>query len=99
MPKSPWIASAACINTAGVPVEFIVATIFSAIIALLPMPVIIRRPEEAKTALAALANDSSTSVSSVATACASMLTTDLAKDIMSLKLSKMKNILCKVNVF
>ena len=39
IPKSPWIASAACIKREGVPVEFIVATIFCAIIALFPMPV------------------------------------------------------------
>ena len=38
MPKSPWMASAACINTDVVPVEFIVATIFWAIMALFPIP-------------------------------------------------------------
>ena len=44
IPKSPWIASAACIKMAGVPVEFIVATILLAIMALLPIPVITTRP-------------------------------------------------------
>ena len=39
MPKSPCMASAACMNIAGVPVELNVATIFCAIIALFPMPV------------------------------------------------------------
>ena len=38
MPKSPWMASAACMKTALVPVEFIVATIFWAMMALFPMP-------------------------------------------------------------
>ena len=44
MPKSPWMASAACINTAMVPVEFIVATIFWAMMALFPMPENTRLP-------------------------------------------------------
>ena len=44
MPKSPWMASAACINTAVVPVEFIVATIFWAMRALFPMPENTRLP-------------------------------------------------------
>ena len=38
MPKSPWMASAACMKTAEVPVEFIVAAIFWAMMALLPTP-------------------------------------------------------------
>ena len=38
MPKSPWMASAACMKTALVPVEFIVAAIFWAMMALFPMP-------------------------------------------------------------
>ena len=46
VPKSPWIASAACINIDGVPVEFSVATILVAIIALLPIPVMITLPFE-----------------------------------------------------
>ena len=45
-PRSPWIASAACIKIAGVPVEFIVATILFAIMALFPIPVIITLPLE-----------------------------------------------------
>ena len=40
------MASAACIKTEGVPVEFKVATILLAIMALFPMPVIITRPLE-----------------------------------------------------
>ncbi|MNZ80166.1 hypothetical protein D3C78_987940 [compost metagenome] len=46
IPKSPCIASAACMYNAGVPVEFIVATIFCAMMALLPIPVITTRPLE-----------------------------------------------------
>ncbi len=38
------MASAACMKIAGVPVELNVATIFSAIIALFPMPVTITLP-------------------------------------------------------
>jgi hypothetical protein len=44
------MASAACINKAGVPVEFKVATILAAIWALLPIPVITTRPLRAKMA-------------------------------------------------
>ena len=40
------MASAACINTAAVPVEFNVATIFIAITALFPIPVIITLPSK-----------------------------------------------------
>ncbi|OQA05370.1 MAG: hypothetical protein BWY67_02146 [Bacteroidetes bacterium ADurb.Bin397] len=40
------MASAACMKTAGVPVELRVATIFCAIMALLPIPVIITLPSE-----------------------------------------------------
>jgi hypothetical protein len=40
------MASAACIKMAGVPVEFIVATIFEAMIALLPIPLITTRPSD-----------------------------------------------------
>ena len=43
-PKSPCIASAACKNTAGCPVELKVATILFAILALLPIPATIKRP-------------------------------------------------------
>ena len=42
------MSSAACIKIAGVPVELKVATIFCAIIALLPMPVTITRPLHCK---------------------------------------------------
>jgi hypothetical protein len=55
------MASAACINTEGVPVEFRVATILFAIIALLPMPVIITLPLELYINSTASANDSSQS--------------------------------------
>ena len=44
MPKSPWMASAACIKMAGVPVELKVETILLAMLALFPMPVIITLP-------------------------------------------------------
>ena len=47
MPKSPWMASAACMKMAGVPVEFSVATIFCPMMALLPMPVTMMRPSVA----------------------------------------------------
>lgn len=40
------MASAACIKIAGVPVEFNVATIFEAMIALLPIPEITTLPFE-----------------------------------------------------
>lgn len=45
---SPWMASAACIKMAGVPVELRVATILDAMMALLPMPETITRPSECK---------------------------------------------------
>ena len=47
IPRSPCIASAACINIDGVPVLLKVATIFWAIIALLPMPLTTSRPFDA----------------------------------------------------
>ena len=49
------MASAACIKSAGVPVEFIVATIFCAMMALLPMPVTTNRPRLLKIRLTASA--------------------------------------------
>ena len=42
------MASAACIKIAGVPVELSVDTIFEAIFALLPIPVITTRPDDSK---------------------------------------------------
>jgi hypothetical protein len=42
------MASAACIKTAGVPVELKVATIFVAMFALFPIPVTTTRPLEFK---------------------------------------------------
>lgn len=51
------MASAACIKTAGVPVEFSVATILLAILALLPIPVNITRPLEFKMNLTALTKE------------------------------------------
>lgn len=48
VPKSPCMASAACIKIAGVPVEFKVATILVAMMALLPMPEITTLPLEFK---------------------------------------------------
>ena len=44
VPRSPCIASDACIKIEGVPVELNVATIFCPIIALLPIPVTITLP-------------------------------------------------------
>jgi hypothetical protein len=44
------MASAACIKMAGVPVEFRVATIFEAMMALFPTPVTTTRPLESKMA-------------------------------------------------
>ena len=52
-PRSPCMASAACMKIAGVPVEFIVATILFAIMALFPIPVIITLPFELKMKLTA----------------------------------------------
>ena len=53
------MASAACINTEGVPVEFNVATILLAIIALFPIPVMITRPLDLYISSTASANFSS----------------------------------------
>ena len=47
MPRSPWLASAAWTNCAGVPVEARVAAILRATWPLLPMPVTISRPRAA----------------------------------------------------
>ena len=52
------MASAACMKMAGVPVEFKVATTFEAIMALLPIPVIITLPFEARIQETAAANSS-----------------------------------------
>ena len=57
LPKSPCIASAACIKTAGVPVELKVATILVAILALFPIPVTITRPFELNIKLTASVNE------------------------------------------
>ena len=47
MPRSPWLASAACTKKAGVPVEASVAAILRATWPDLPMPVTITRPRAA----------------------------------------------------
>ena len=47
MPRSPWLASAGCTNSAGVPVEANVAAILRAIWPDLPMPVTTTRPRTA----------------------------------------------------
>ena len=59
MPRSPWIASAACMKIAGVPVELRLATIFAPIAALLPIPVITTRPFDSEILMAAFAKLSS----------------------------------------
>ena len=55
------MASAACIKIAGLPVEFKVATILEAIIALFPMPEMTTRPGELKICSTALEKFSSKS--------------------------------------
>jgi len=52
------MASAACIKIAGVPVEFRVATILLAIMALFPIPVITTLPEALNKAFTAFSNSS-----------------------------------------
>ena len=44
MPRSPWLASAGCTNSAGVPVEASVAAILRPTWPLLPMPITTTRP-------------------------------------------------------
>jgi len=56
------MASPACMNMAGVPVEFKVAAIFVAIIALFPIPETITLPFDEIIQFTALANPSSISV-------------------------------------
>ena len=55
-PRSPWIASAACINIDGVPVELSVATILFPMIALLPIPVMMTLPFDSKIVFTATVN-------------------------------------------
>jgi hypothetical protein len=47
MPRSPWLASAGCTNSAGVPVEASVAAILRPTWPLLPMPITTTRPRQA----------------------------------------------------
>src|SRR5690242_7658552 len=56
MPRSPWLASAACTKKAGVPVEASVAAILRAICPDLPSPVTITRPRAARMVSTAAAN-------------------------------------------
>ena len=49
MPRSPWLASLAWTNMAGVPVEASVAATLRPIWPLLPMPLTTTRPREART--------------------------------------------------
>ena len=60
IPKSPWMASAACMNKAGVPVELNVDTIFWAMTALLPIPVTTTLPVAEKIISTALTKSSLT---------------------------------------
>ena len=72
IPKSPWMASAACMKMAGVPVEFSVATIFCPMMALFPIPVTIMRPSVAWNMVRTLSTKpSSTKFSNKLTAVAS----------------------------
>ncbi len=48
MPRSPWLASLGCTKYAGVPVEESVAATFSPTWPLLPIPVTITRPRQAR---------------------------------------------------
>src|SRR5262245_55100742 len=58
MPRSPWLASAACTKKAGVPVEASVAAILRAMCPDLPMPVTIRRPCACRMVSTAATNES-----------------------------------------
>ena len=55
MPRSPWLASAACTKNAGVPVEAKVAAILRPMCPDLPRPVMISRPAAARINSAAAA--------------------------------------------
>ncbi len=74
------MASAACINTEGVPVEFNVATILLAMMALLPIPVMITRPLELYINSTASANESFTKSASFEMAKLSSMMVCLASD-------------------
>jgi hypothetical protein len=50
MPRSPWLASAGCTKSAGVPVLARVAAILRPTCPLLPMPITTTRPWQASTA-------------------------------------------------
>src|SRR5690606_38046707 len=83
IPRSPCIASAACRKIEGVPVEFRVATIFCAIMALLPIPVIITRPFIAKISFTTLTKSSSILSVNFRTASASIVRVETAIDFIS----------------
>ena len=66
------MASAACMKTAGVPVELNVATIFWAMMALLPIPVTMARPSICSSTRTASAKPASSPLMSCSTAAASV---------------------------
>ena len=68
MPRSPWMASAACIKAAGVPVELNVETILVAMFALFPMPVTTTLPFAEKIVSTAFTKASSMCCTRCATA-------------------------------
>ena len=72
------MASAACIKTEGVPVEFKVATILLAIMALLPIPVIITRPLDWYISWVAFAKSSFNKLDKLAIALLSIFIVSLA---------------------
>ena len=59
IPESPCIASAACKYNAGVPVELKVATIFCAMMALFPIPLMTNLPLLFKMAVTAFSKEAS----------------------------------------
>ena len=72
MPRSPWLASAGCTNSAGVPVEASVAAILRPTWPLLPMPITTTRPRQASTAPTARAKPSPRRALAPSSAAASM---------------------------
>ena len=72
MPRSPWLASAGCTNSAGVPVDANVAAILRPIWPLLPMPITTTRPRQASMTCTACANSEPTRSARQSTAAASI---------------------------
>ena len=75
MPRSPWLASAACTKYAGVPVLAMVEAILRAMWPLLPMPLTTTRPVRAAISSSAARKRSSSRSISARTASASMAST------------------------